>query len=181
MGLEGFLAQIKITFVQPNAGNRRPRPLPRERGADHLDVLSCARERLGEARRARQVVGAVVGVDAARQAARERADGQRRSSRPRSRGCSNGSSTRRAASNGGWCTATTSTSARSICASAAPPIPTSPSSSSPVADWTGTRIIAYVPETAPLGSLPVQVLNEANLAARDEGAAGTGPSSTCNA
>ena len=29
----------------------------------------------------------------------------------------------------------------------------------PVADWSGTRIVAYVPESAPLGSLPVQVVN----------------------
>jgi hypothetical protein len=31
----------------------------------------------------------------------------------------------------------------------------------PVADWTGTRIVAYVPEAAPLGTLAVQVLNNA--------------------
>jgi hypothetical protein len=31
--------------------------------------------------------------------------------------------------------------------------------SAPVADWTSTRIIAYVPENAPLATLPVQVVN----------------------
>ncbi len=31
--------------------------------------------------------------------------------------------------------------------------------SAPVADWSGTKIVAYVPESAPLGSLPVQVVN----------------------
>ena len=31
--------------------------------------------------------------------------------------------------------------------------------SAPVADWTSTRIIAYVPESAPLATLPVQVVN----------------------
>src|ERR1044071_6897761 len=31
--------------------------------------------------------------------------------------------------------------------------------SAPVAEWTSTRIIAYVPETAPLSTLPVQVVN----------------------
>jgi hypothetical protein len=33
--------------------------------------------------------------------------------------------------------------------------------SAPVADWTSTRIIAYVPESAPLGTLPVQVVTDA--------------------
>ncbi len=33
--------------------------------------------------------------------------------------------------------------------------------SAPVADWTSTRVVAYVPENAPLGSLPVQVVNSA--------------------
>ena len=33
--------------------------------------------------------------------------------------------------------------------------------SAPVADWTSTRIIAYVPESAPLATLPVQVVNGA--------------------
>ena len=33
--------------------------------------------------------------------------------------------------------------------------------SAPVADWSSTRIVAYVPESAPLGSLPVQVVNGA--------------------
>jgi hypothetical protein len=33
--------------------------------------------------------------------------------------------------------------------------------SAPVTDWSSTRIIAYVPETAPLATLSVQVLNEA--------------------
>ncbi len=31
----------------------------------------------------------------------------------------------------------------------------------PVADWSGTRVVAYVPENAPLGSLSVQVINAA--------------------
>ena len=33
--------------------------------------------------------------------------------------------------------------------------------SAPVADWSSTRVVAYVPELAPLGSLPVQVVNGA--------------------
>jgi len=33
--------------------------------------------------------------------------------------------------------------------------------SAPVADWSSTRIVAYVPENAPLTTLPVQVVNDA--------------------
>ena len=33
--------------------------------------------------------------------------------------------------------------------------------SAPVADWTSTRVIAYVPESAPIATLPVQVVNGA--------------------
>ena len=33
--------------------------------------------------------------------------------------------------------------------------------SAPVANWSGTRVVAYVPENAPLGSLSVQVVNAA--------------------
>ena len=33
--------------------------------------------------------------------------------------------------------------------------------SAPVADWTSTRIVAYVPENAPLATLPVQVVSDA--------------------
>ena len=33
--------------------------------------------------------------------------------------------------------------------------------SAPVANWSSTRVIAYVPESAPLATLPVQVVNGA--------------------